>query len=87
MNGLIGAGLDEDEDLIQHKLKMDLEAEQDEDDDAEMLDSNNGLAMSSTIFDSLPPTTSQSLSAIHPSEPTVPAKRKHTTTKKISSGL
>ena len=83
--GLIGAGLDRDElDLIQHELEMDLEAEQDEDDDAEMDSDNDGLATRSTIRDSLPPTTSQPLTATLPSKPTVPAKRKHITPKKIS---
>jgi hypothetical protein len=91
MAELADAGLDDDElDLIQHKLEMDPEADQDESDhDAEILDSddddgNRSMATSSTVRDSLPPTTSRPLAAQAPSKPTVPAKKKRGATKKTS---
>ena len=63
MAELVNAGLDNNElDVIRDELKMDLEADQDESDDLEMLDSdddcNHSIATSSTVRDSLPPTTS-----------------------------
>ena len=84
MAELLDAGLDDDElDIIQHELEMDPEADQDESDDAEMLDSDNdgnlSIATSSTVRDSLPPTTSRPLAAQAPSKHTVPAKRKRGT--------
>jgi hypothetical protein len=89
MAELVEAGLDDDElDLIQHELEMDPEAGQDESDDAEMLDSdddgNRSMATSSTVCDSLPPTTSRPLAVQPPSKPAVPAKRKRGATKRIS---
>jgi hypothetical protein len=89
MAELVDAGLDDDElDLIRYELEMDLEADQNESDDADMLDSdddgNRSMATSSTVHDSLLPTTSWPLAAEAPSKPTVPAKRKRGATKRTS---
>lgn len=86
---LVNAGLDDNKlDVIQHELEMDPEADQDESDDVEMLDldddGNCSIATSSTICDSHPPTTSQSLAAPAPTKPSVPVKRKCGTRKKTS---
>ena len=89
MAELVNAGLDDNKlDLFQHELKMDPKTDQDKSNDVEMLDSdddgNCSMAISSTIPDSLPPTTSQSPAAPAPSKSAVPAKRKCGTTKRTS---